>query len=489
MFVHSCRVMRQAERSAIEKGDVSSASLMQCAIDRAVGVLHRDAQFADASRRFYCAIVYAGKGNNAGDAIGIARALGFERILLRCAAEPEVMSVETRKQLELIPPGHLIITREKPRIEAEGALLIDGMLGSGASGDLRQEYAALVQELNSLRAASRRSITLAIDIPTGLLADTGVSCAYSVQADATLAIGCVKPGMLADGVEDIVGRLLCVPLPEADPGKSDLLVADDSLLQLLPKRAYSCFKNQVGKVRILAGSPGFIGAACMASEAALHAGAGLVELYCPEGIYPILTVKAAPEVMVHGVRDFSEVPTRDVQALLIGPGLGPLQPREAAAMQKLWLEANCPVVLDADALNAVAVHRLRLPQHAILTPHPGEMRRLFPESAELTRAQTATRFVAKNACTLLLKGARSIITDGVRTCYNSSGGPFMATGGQGDVLAGVVAALAAGGLSCFHSAALGAFLCGRAAERVWALRGFPQSVPATSLFPHLTSIV
>ncbi len=489
MFVHSCQVMRQAECSAIGRGGVSSALLMQCAIDRAVDVLRRDPQFANAPCRFPLAIVYAGKGNNAGDAVGIAHALGFKNILLRCAVSPEMMSAETRQQIKSISPGCLIITQEKPRIGENGALIIDGLLGSGASGELRQEYATLVQELNSLRESSLRSLTLAIDVPTGLQADTGVCCVQSVRADATLAIGCVKPGMLADGAEDYVGRLLCVSLPEADPGESNLRVTDDSTLRLLPRRAHSCFKNRAGRVRILAGSPGFIGAACMASEAALYAGAGLVELYCPQSIYSILAVKVAPEVMVHGVRDFSEVPTQDAQAFLVGPGFGQLTKEEAEALQNLWSAADCPVVLDAGALNAVAVHGLKLPQRGLLTPHPGEMRRLFPESSELTRIQSAMRFVAKKSCTLLLKGARSIITDGVSICYNSSGGSFMATGGQGDVLAGVVAALAAAGLSCFHSAALAAYLCGRAAEHAWAHRGFPQSVPATSLFPYLTAII
>ena len=489
MFVHSCQAMRQAEQTAIGREGVSSASLMQCAIDHAVDVLRRDVLFADVVRRFPCAVVYVGKGNNAGDAIGIAHALGFRRILLRCAETVEMMSPEARHRLELVPFGCLVISRERPQIGAEGALFIDGLLGSGARGELRQEYAILVQELNSLRASSPRSITLAVDIPTGLQADTGAKSEFSVRADATLAIGCVKPGMLVDGAEDFVGRILCVPLPEADPGESDLCVADEGLLQLLPRRAYSCFKNCAGRVRILAGSPGLIGAACMASEAALHAGAGLVELYCPRSIYSILAVKAAPEVMVHGVQNISEVPQQGAQALLVGPGLGPLQKKEAEAIQELWRAVDCPVVLDADALNAIAAHGLSLPQQAILTPHPGEMRRLFPGSVALSRTQTALQFAIENSCTLLLKGARSIVTDGVSMCYNSSGGPFMATGGQGDVLAGVVAALAAAGLSCFHAAALGAYLCGRAAEQVWAYRGFPQSVPSTSLLPYLTAIV
>ena len=488
MFVHSCQAMRQAEQNVIERGKFSSASLMQHVIERAVAVLRRDVQFADVSHRFPCAIVYAGKGNNAGDAIGIASALGFQRILLRCPVAPDMMSPEARHWLKRIPSDRLLVAREKPRIGEEGALIIDGLLGSGVCGKLRRECADLVQELNSLRAASPRSVTLAVDIPTGLQADTGVGCDCSVQADATLAIGCVKSGMLADGAEDYVGRILCVPLPEVDIGKSASCVTDDSLLGLLPRRAYSCFKNRAGRVRVLAGSPGLIGAACMASEAALYAGAGMVELYCLQSIYPILAVKTAPEVMVRGVRDFSEVPTQDAQALLFGPGLGRLREEEGRAIQKLWYEVDCPVVLDADALNAISVYGLRLPRHAILTPHPGEMRRLFPESVGLTRAQIAAQFVAENSCTLLLKGARSIITDGISTYYNSSGGPFMATGGQGDVLAGVVAALAATGLSCFHAAVLGAYLCGRAAERAWARRGFPQSVPATSLFPHLTAI-
>lgn len=490
MNILPCHTMRRAEEDLFASGAMSSEALMQAAVEAAAQLLRRDADFYLAARRFAQVVVYAGKGKNAGDAIGIARRLGFERVILRCAVPPQQMAQETRRMLAELPQESLSIADHTPCLSAGGALLIDGLLGSGARGPLRPEYAALVQEMNTLRRTNPCCATLAVDIPTGLNADTGLPHTPTVQADATLAIGCVKPGMLADGAEDYVGRLLCVPLPQVALPESRARVLDDTTLAYLPRRAYSCFKNRAGRVRIIAGSPGYIGAAQMCAEAALYAGAGLVELYCHHEVYPALSTRLAPEVMVRPVQHYGKVPAEGANALLIGPGLGSaarLAPADTAALRLLVEQPPCPLVLDADGLNLAAAQAWRISRRCILTPHPGEMRRLYPAAAELPRATCAARYVAEHPCTLLLKGARSIITDGAATYYNSTGGPHMAGGGQGDVLAGAIAAFAAQGLTPLQAAALGAYACGRAADWARAAGGYPQNVCASSLFRWLTT--
>ena len=488
MNIHPCELLRRAEQAVFDSKAMSSDALMDAAIEGCRALLARDPVFAGAAARFRCAIVYAGKGKNAGDAIGLAHRLGFADLRLRCAVPTHDMAAETRRQLAAIPPEHLHVESDRPA-SAEEALLIDGLLGSGACGPLRPEYARLVAELNELRRHSRRALTLALDIPTGLSADGGYLPPLAVQADATLALGCVKPGMLADGAEDYVGRLLCVPLPGCVelPASAACALGEDTL-NWLPRREFSCFKNRAGRVRIIAGSVGYTGAAQMCAEAALAAGAGLVELCCLPAVYPILAARVAADVMVRPVADYSELSAEGAQALLIGPGLGQPSEADCCALQQLVETAPCPLVLDADGLNLAAAHGWHIPRSAILTPHPGEMRRLFPAAAELSRAETAAAFVKAHPCTLLLKGARSIITNGSATLYNTTGGPWMAGGGQGDVLAGVVAALAAQGLPPLRAAALGAWLCGRAATAAYAAAGFPLSVPATRLLPYLTAL-
>lgn len=476
MKICSAQSIREAEQTLFASGQVSSLELMNTVVERlwqaccSLPLMHG---FAPAR-----VIVYAGTGNNAGDAIGLAARWGCP-VTLRCAGE---LSADSRAQLsgceESVVPA-----------PQENILIIDGLLGSGAVGGLRPAYAGLVRELNALREASPRSLTLSIDIPTGLDAATGAHGADVVLADVTAAIGCVKPGMLADGAEDAVGRLLCIPLPEVGnlPVADAASVADAAELHpLLPRRAYSCFKNRAGRVAIVAGSVGMAGAAQMCAEAAQAAGAGLVVLYCLPPVYPVLAARVAPEIMVRPVGSYADIHEPDAQALVIGPGLGDIQLVASESLRRLAMEFQGPVVLDADGLNTAAVYGWNPQPNWVLTPHPGEMRRLCPESAGVSRRQTVSCYLNKNDCTLLLKGARTIVSGPDGCLYNVTGGPYMANGGQGDVLAGVIGALAAQGLTPQRAAVTGAYVCGLAAERAWADGGYPRAVSAAQVIRNLS---
>ena len=474
MKICSSQSVRVAEQELFASGAMSSLQLMNAVIDRMWSACRSEPLL----RGFVPqrVVVFAGTGNNAGDAIGLAVRWGCP-VTLRCAGN---LSADAQAQL----CGREEYESVSPQ---EGLLIIDGLLGSGAVGELRPAYAALVQELNSLRAASPRSLTLAIDIPTGLDAATGTHGAEVVLADATAAIGCVKPGLLADGAEDAVGRLLCIPLPEVGelPAADSAGVATaEALSPLLPRRAYSCFKNRAGRVAIVAGSVGMAGAAQMCAEAALAAGAGLVVLYCMPPVYPILASRVAPEIMVRPVGSYADIHEPDAQALVIGPGLGEVQPVAAESLRRLACEFEGIVVLDADGLNTAAANRWQAQPNWVLTPHPGEMRRLDPRPAT-TRRETVARYLEQHECVLLLKGARTIVADRARTLYNSTGGPYMANGGQGDVLAGTIGAMAAQGLPPFRAAATGALACGLAAEAAWAAAGYPHAIRATDVIRHL----
>ena len=480
MNVHPCKIIRDAEQQLFAKGVISSDMLMDQVIDYLWKALQEEPEFS--ARKFKRVIVYAGKGNNAGDAIGLAAKFHCN-VLLHSVCEPSEFSPETRRQYEKLQARTEI--HHTPYSPNDSMLVIDGLLGSGVNGKLRPEYEEKVQELNSFRESHPNAVVLSIDIPTGLHADTGELLGATVKADVTAAIGCVKPGMLVDGAEDYVGRLLCIPLNKVPlPDALSPCVTDAYNARSTFPRPYSYFKNRAGRVNIVAGSIGYVGAAQMCAEAALAAGAGLVALYCHADVYPILAARVAPEVMVNPVQSYAEVPADGAQALVIGPGLGNPGVTEAEALRRLLHTFRGPVVLDADGLNLAARYHWSIPSNAILTPHPGEMRRLFPQSATLSRIETVQQYLAQHPCTLLLKGARSIISNGTFTYYNSTGGPYMANGGQGDVLAGAIGALAtqSGALSATVHAA---YACGRAAAFAHAAAGYPPAIRASQVIEHL----
>ena len=478
MLIATADEIRHAEQSLFTSGSVTSSALMDIVIERLWEAWQREPLTAGLQPQRV--VVYAGRGNNAGDALGLAARFGCP-VTLRSVCKAEELAPDSRRELYRITAP---IDTERPAPQP-GLLIIDGLLGSGARGELRPAYAELVREMNALRAESPRSLLLSIDIPTGLNADNGRGGAHVVMADITAAIGCVKPGMLVDGAEDAVGRLFCIPLPEVTltPCSDAQVLCPELTRAWLPRRPYSHFKNRAGRVGIIAGSKGMIGAAQLCAEAAVAAGAGLVNLYCPEEVCDLLAARVTPEVMVSPLLPSLVLSAQSVQVWVIGPGIGHQNTPRAENLLQLINHATCPVVLDADALNTAAERGWTFRSNHILTPHPGEMNRL--QALGGRRRDIVQHFLESNPCTLLLKGARSIIADRVNCYYNVSGGPFMANGGQGDVLAGTIGALAAQGLAPLRAAALGAYACGRAAEAAQAATGYPPAIRAGQVIAHL----
>jgi len=475
MKLASCQQVRQAECNLFKSGDCSSLELM----DRVIARMARAWRDLSFSQPFTWVIVYAGSGNNAGDAIGLAARLDLP-ICLRLAVAN--LSPDSQIQLERAERKGLVL-RELPRFSAmDSLLLIDGLLGSGARGELRPAYCALVDELNALRCKHARSCTLSMDIPSGMDAQSGACMPLAVRADVTACIACVKPGLLVDESTRDVGRLLPISLPEVEDeleAQSEALLLEPSLLSSwVSPRDYECFKNRVGHVHILAGSRGMLGAAQMAGEAAIWTGAGLVTLHVAEEDYDVMAARVSPEIMVNPVKDYAELDFSSAASVLIGPGLSLLSTRSCEAIMQLIADLHIPLVLDAGALRLIAEYGCPIPELSVLTPHVGEMRALM-DPAGRSRLAWASDFVDAHPCTLVLKGARSLIVSQEGVFYNSTGGPFMANGGQGDTLAGCIAALAAEALPLHHAAAMGAWLCGRAAELARCAHGMSPSLPAS----------
>ncbi len=448
-------------------------------------------------------IVFAGKGNNAGDALVAAEHLlrrgwkievrlafpesdcgGLMRKKLECLCRrrPEILGATSSRSIaadlgvalvEIFADAGDEVSALQDAIVAESYLgtaapviILDGLLGLGAKPPLRDPIRAACRSINCLRA-TRGAYVFAVDLPTGIDGDSGKADRDCVVADFTVTIGFAKAGLLADDALNFVGRLEIVPLnelrsPERKP--KEVLAALPALRELLPRRKFSTYKNECGRIGVVAGSRGFIGAALMTSWGALRAGAGLVEIFVPEEIYEVVTSAAPMESMVKPLRSYRDLLKEKADVWAVGPGLGKAH---AGQILELIEKAKQPMVIDADGLNILAEKTSTL-KHCkgkrLLTPHPGEMKRLSPGEKQ-TRAKTATKFCQHFPITLLLKGSRTIIAERDRPLsYNTSGNPGMATGGMGDVLTGVCAALSGQGLSLYDSARLGAWLCGRAAE-------------------------
>jgi NAD(P)H-hydrate epimerase len=459
----SAAAMRAAEEAAFASG-VEVEALM----DRA------GAGVATAVRQFFPqagkAIVFVGRGHNGGDALVAAACLkqaGWE-IDLRLIFPEENCAELTRKKLAeygrdlsvptVAPVGAL---RPLPHL-----IVLDGLLGLGAKHLLREPVRTAAQEINRLRR-EQSAFVFAIDLPTGLDGDTGDADPDCVAANCTITIGFAKHGLVIDGAIDLVGRLEIVALGDliiAPSPANDLVACSHSLRGLLPRRKFSAYKNEFGRIGVVAGSPGFVGAALMTTEGALRGGAGLVELFVPRDLYPIVAAAAPAEAMVKAVRSYRDLLEEKIDVWALGPGLGKA---DAKDLLKLIERAPAPMVVDADGLNILSHEVEILKRRAgprLLTPHPGEMKRLF-DSGKMSRAGTARNFTDSFSVTLLLKGARTIVAErGRPLSYNSTGNPGMATGGMGDVLTGVCAALIGQGLSLYDSARIGAWSCGRAAE-------------------------
>ena len=413
--------------------------------------------------------VFAGGGNNGGDAFAAARHLMNmgARVKLFFTGEEECLGEAARAMYDALRAmgveiRPLVSDRDWDRLRVSlrfSDAVVDGVLGTGVHGDLRKNILRLIEEINTAEKP-----VMAIDIPSGVEADTGRIASCAVRADRTLALGLPKVGHLLGQGANATGHLLVddIGIPHALLAGDELrqsLITREAAARLLPARARDVHKGTCGRILVLAGGLGMTGAAALAAEAVLRVGAGLVTLAVPELLYPVLAAKLT-EVMVVPVSDdgmgyfagdkaLAEALALagNADAVLIGPGIGRAE-GTSEFVRLFAADVKAPLVMDADAIGAFRGHLdalHALPQVPVLTPHLGEFAGLLGKTVEeveidlLGIAREAAHahqavFVVKSACTIV------VYPDG-DAFFTTCGNAGMATAGAGDVLAGTVAGL------------------------------------------------
>lgn len=437
-------------------------------------------------------IAYLGKGHNAGDALvalGILKDQFGWDIFVRAAVTPESMAPLTRQKLEDLASCALLSHPPDPAQFQGPILLLDGLAGCGLKGPLRSPLRELAEEMAILRQ-NFGALVAAVDLPSGVDPDLGTIHPGAVTADVTFTIANAKIGLLQSHAAPAVGALAIVPvacLTSEAHAEMEAIAPQNFSFGKSP-RPFDFHKGQAGRVGIIAGSIDFPGAAVLAATGALRGGAGLITLHVPTAALPLISAKCPPEIMIRGFSDPCEALATRQDAWVIGCGLSLPDSAFGTLLRELSL-SETPSVLDAEALNALA--RLGaldlLTERQILTPHPGEFARLAPDLAALPREAAARAFTQNYPAILLLKGARTLVTCGAAPLLcNTTGTPGMASGGQGDALAGVIGAFLAAGNSPLDAAALGAWICGRASEIALSQAHLsPESLTASDTLHHL----
>ncbi|MFZ5439241.1 MAG: NAD(P)H-hydrate dehydratase [Myxococcota bacterium] len=445
---------------------------------------------AAASGRFF---VLCGMGNNGGDGLVAARKLaGLGRaVFCELTGDGAALKGDALRNFEALRACGLTAEPIHPELTAgPGDVVIDALLGTGLSRAPEGRIAEAIGRISVWRAAGAKVVSA--DLPSGLDSDSGAARSPCVTADLTLAFGYAKRGQVIEPGASRCGRLevIDIGIPRAAEQvlhEPPLFVLEESDVRgRIPKRSADTHKGTFGHVLIVGGSWGKTGAAALAGLAALRGGAGLVTIATrPEALVPVM--QHAPELM--GVELVNDGPLghRDLNALLdaaegksavvFGPGID--RNEDTTRLLGAFLEElSCPCVIDADGLNALAGH-LELLQRAkgelVLTPHPGEMSRLLGLSTaevQSNRVELARSFARDHQVVLVLKGARTLIARHDGTVFvNTTGNPGMATGGTGDVLAGLTGALLAQQLSPEDAALVAAWVHGAAGDHAKAQRG------------------
>ncbi|MCW7752482.1 NAD(P)H-hydrate dehydratase [Desulfobotulus sp. H1] len=486
--------MAAMDRATMDEFGLPGRILMETAGREAARIIRQHYPLRDTPILILC-----GNGNNGGDGWVTARyLLGWgAQVSVLLAGSPEKLTQNSLINRSLYEKaGGCVLTADNDSRLAghrgalqRAALFVDALFGIGLDRDVKGHFATLT---DTVRESGKSLISL--DIPSGIHADTGHVLGTAFRSDHTITFGFAKPGHFLEPGRSHRGILHTVDIgiPEVIYGKipSDLACTDPEWAkEILTMRSPESHKGNFGHILLVAGAPDTRGAAVLAATGALRSGAGLLSLMVPEASLPLPGIP--PEVMLHTVggnnrTGFDDTALQSVADLLegktlvaAGPGMGTSS--SAARILQRLLDCPLPLVLDADALNLLALHPelmekcCRRPHTTVLTPHPGEMARLCQTSStaiQQDRIAAAVCLATDSGCHILLKGASTVAATPEGFCrIVTSGNPGMATGGSGDVLCGILAGLMAQGLPADEAVPLAAYVHGLAGDHLAKNKG------------------
>lgn len=507
--VFDAKGIREVDRITIEEMGIPSVVLMERA---ALAVTECVEKYVLPQGSI---AVLCGTGNNGGDGLAVARMLkeaGYDvTVLIKGASNPEKAFLHATEEFlqQLTIAKAVGVPVQEPEKTVQYEVIVDALFGVGLTRPIEGDYAILLERLNK-----ESHIVVAVDIPSGVNASTGKVEGVALAADETVTFGGVKCGHMLYPGKEYCGRVTV-----ADIGFSKRVLQEqcagvwycpERIEELLPKRPAASNKGTFGKIAVIAGKKNMAGAAYFSAAAAYRTGAGLVKVITPECNREILQ-NLLPEAMLStyestdNIENIMEETLDFADAFVIGPGLGTEGPAERvvfAFCDALKHRGDVPVtVWDADALNILAARmngeglesleercaylEQLLPDQAVLTPHPGEAARLFGCGVgELTEdfPETAKKIGACSKITVVLKDAVTLVVAGEKLFMNSTGNNGMSTGGSGDVLTGMIAALAAAGLESFEAASAGVWLHGAAGDAASMKQGAVSVIARDLLF-------
>lgn len=477
--------MKAIDRTAIEQLGVPSDLLMENAARALCEVVHK-AQAEHPGEVF----IFCGTGNNGGDGIAAARFLREKGLDVHCflIGEEAALSQDAKEMTARLRQSGGELERFDLLSEQKPAIVVDCLFGFSFRGALRDEALKTAEWINASGA-----YVIACDLPSGVDPRTGAVESDAVRAHCTVTMTGYKQGLVLSPGSEYAGKVVVAPIGIPEDALIRPAVAQVTDRELaktcFPRRPRNSHKGNYGKVLLLCGSVGYTGAAAMAAKAALRTGSGLVFLGVPASVYPILAAKLDEAIVFplpdeNGMLSDKALPQildrlQGMDACLIGPGLG-----QSAAVREVvhsvLRHAACPVVLDADGINALAghmdiLHSVSAP--LVLTPHDGELARLGCRPAAAARMEEAKDFAREHGIDLLLKGYRTIVTDGENAFVNVTGNPGMAVGGSGDVLSGILVSLLGQGIEPLKAAACAAWLHGAAGDRAAEKLGEVSMLP------------
>ncbi|MCL5289772.1 MAG: NAD(P)H-hydrate dehydratase [Bacillota bacterium] len=499
MRIATEKEMKEIDRRAMEQFGIPGIVLMENAGLRVVEVIQE--LFKEVKGKVFSILV--GKGNNGGDGLVVARHLHNRgaQVKVLLLADPEEFQGDARVNLTIwqrmgqpLYQVHQVNGINMVKVALLNTdMVVDALYGTGFYGSVNEKVSRVIELINASRVP-----VLAVDIPSGLEADTGRANGPCIRAHHTVTFGLPKIGLVVEPGAGYAGKLhvVDISLPKTLTESKDIarqLLTREMIAPWFKSRQSEAHKGTYGRVLVVAGSRGMTGAARMAAKAALRAGAGLVTLALPESSQPVAAA-AIDEAMTRGLPEtpagtlalaalepiLAACGSADV--LVTGPGIGS-HPETVELIRTLLPKLTIPVVLDADAINAVAgaadlLAKLQVP--AILTPHPGEMGRLLDlpvAEVQENRLDFARAAAKKWNLVAVLKGARTVIGAPDGSLYiNPTGNPGMATAGSGDILAGLIAGLLAQGFSPEQAAAAGVYLHGSAGDLAADRLGQPSTI-------------